>query len=76
LNLLAWGLPLNYFATYRERLTAVEPAEARRIAVARFDLSDWTLVLVGDLSRIEQPIRALKLGDVEVWDLEGGLERQ
>ena len=30
-----------------------------------------TLVAVGDLSQIEQPIRALNLGTVEVWDREG-----
>ena len=70
-NHFAWGLPLDYFATYRERLTAVKPGEARRIAAARFDLSDWTLVLLGDLTLIEQPIRALKLGDVKVWDSDG-----
>ena len=27
-----------------------------------------TIVVAGDLSKIEQPIRALNLGTVEVWD--------
>ncbi|MBC7789462.1 MAG: insulinase family protein [Anaerolineae bacterium] len=75
-NLLAWGMPLDYFATYRERLMGVGPDEARRIAAARFDLSDLTLVLLGDLSRIERPVRALNLGDVEVRDPEGNLIRR
>jgi zinc protease len=43
---------------------------------SRWDGASWpvetpTLVAVGDLSQIEQPIRALGLGTVEVWDREG-----
>jgi zinc protease len=30
-----------------------------------------TWVVVGDLSRIEAKVRALKLGEVEVWDTKG-----
>jgi predicted Zn-dependent peptidase len=41
-------------------------AEARTL-----DANALTWVVVGDLSKIEQPIRALKLGDVQVLDADG-----
>lgn len=69
-NLILWGLPIDYYATYRERLAAVTPADVQR-AAAKLDPNDVIVVVAGDLSKIEQPIRALNLGTVEVWDTNG-----
>ena len=36
-----------------------------------YDPTRLTWVVVGDLSRIEAPVRALNFGPVEVWDIYG-----
>ncbi len=68
---IVYGLPLDYYATYRERLAAVTPAEAAELAGRRIDPDALTLVVAGDLATIETPIRALNLGAVEVWSPDG-----
>jgi zinc protease len=70
-RVLLYGLPLDYYATYREKLAAVTPSQAQRVARDLMPIATPTLVAVGDLSQIEQPIRALDLGTVEVWDRDG-----
>jgi zinc protease len=70
-RLLLYGLPLDFYATYREKLAAVTPRQAQQVGRAVMPVGAPTLVAVGDLSQIEQPIRALGLGAVEVWDREG-----
>lgn len=69
-NLIIWGLPIDFYATYRERLAAVTPTDVAR-AAAKLDPNDVVIVAAGDLSKIEAPIRALNLGTVEVWDASG-----
>lgn len=68
---IVYGLPLDYYATYRERLAAVTPAEAAELAARRLDPDALTIVVAGDLAAIEAPIRALNLGAVEVWSPDG-----
>jgi zinc protease len=70
-RLLLYGLPMDYYASYREKLAAVTPRQAQQVGRRVFALTNPTLVAVGDLSKIEQPIRALNLGAVEIWDKEG-----
>jgi zinc protease len=69
-NLILWGLPIDFYATYRERLAAVTSAEAER-AAAKLDPENVVIAVAGDLSKIEAPMRALNLGAVDVWDSEG-----
>ena len=69
-NLIIWGLPIDFYATYRERLAAVTPSDVAR-AAADLDPNDVVVAVAGDLSKIEAPIRALNLGTVEVWDPSG-----
>ena len=69
-NLIVWGLPMDFYATYREKLAALTPADVTR-AAANLDPNDVIVVVAGDLSKIEAPIRALNLGAVEVWDASG-----
>jgi zinc protease len=68
---IVYGLPLDYYATYRERLAAVTPAEAAELAGRRINPEALTIVVAGDLSAIEGPIRARNLGVVEVWSPDG-----
>jgi zinc protease len=70
-NVVVYGLPLDYYSTYRERLSAVTSADLTRIGSSYLKPDALTIVAVGDLKTIEAPIRALNLGTVEVWDSEG-----
>jgi zinc protease len=70
-NLIIWGLPMDFYATYRERLAAVTPDDVRRVASSKLTPDNLVVVVAGDLAKIEAPIRARNLGTVEVWDPDG-----
>ena len=70
-TLLLYGLPMDFWTTYRERVSAITPADVARVGRGRITPGAITVVVAGDLSKIEQPIRALNLGAVEVWDASG-----
>jgi zinc protease len=70
-GLIIWGLPLDFYTTYRERLSAVTPADVQKVATARLTPNNLVVVVAGDLSKIEAPIRARNFGTVEVWDPNG-----
>ena len=70
-NLIIWGLPVDFYTTYREKLAAITPEDIRRTAGSRLTPDNLLIVVAGDLSKIEAPIRARNLGTVEVWDVNG-----
>lgn len=70
-NVVTYGLPGDFYTTYRERLAAVTPADISRVGRERLTPSAITIVAVGDLKSIEAPVRALNLGTVEVWTADG-----
>ena len=70
-DVVVYGLPLDYYSTYRERLAAVKPEDISRAAASLLKPDGLTIVAVGDLKTIEAPVRALNLGTVEVWDNDG-----
>ncbi len=70
-DVVVYGLPLDYYSTYRERLAAVTPADVSRVGAAQLKPDNLTIIVVGDLKSIEAPVRALNLGTVEVWDNDG-----
>jgi zinc protease len=70
-SLIVWGLPLDFYTTYRERLAAVTPQDVASTAKSRLKPDNLIVVVAGDLSKIEAPIRARNLGSVEVWDANG-----
>jgi zinc protease len=74
-TLLTYGLPLSFWSTYRERVAGVTPAELAQVGQQKLSANALTIVIAGDLSKIEQPIRALNLGAVEVWDALGNKVR-
>jgi zinc protease len=63
-----FGLPYDYAETTAARVEAVtlEGVNERARSVIRPDELTW--VVVGDLSEIEEKVRALNYGAVEVWD--------
>jgi zinc protease len=74
-QLIIWGLPLDFYTTYRERLAALTPADLSSVASSRLTPANLVVVVAGDLSKIEAPIRARNLGAVEVWDAAGNKVR-
>jgi zinc protease len=70
-SLIIWGLPLDFYKTYRERLSAVTPGDVQQVAASKLTPNNVIVVVAGDLSKIEAPIRARNLGTVEVWDPNG-----
>jgi zinc protease len=70
-TVLLYGLPSDYYGTFRERITALTPQDISRVAAAKLQPDALTIVVAGDLAQIEQPLRALNLGTVEVWDPDG-----
>ncbi len=70
-DVVVYGLPLDYYSTYRERLAAVKAEDVSRVGGSLLKPNGLTIVAVGDLKAIEAPVRALNLGTVEVWDNDG-----
>lgn len=67
----AFGRPYDWAERRKERLDALILDDVNRLARAYFRPEALTWVLVGDLAVIEQPVRDLSIGEVEVWDTEG-----
>lgn len=74
-NLIVWGLPMDFYATYRERLAAVTPDDVHRVATGKLTPDNLVVIVAGDVAKIEAPIRARNLGSVEVWDPNGNKVR-
>lgn len=60
-----FGLPEDWFATYRERIRAVTPTEVHAAAQAHLDPSRLLVLAVGDATVIEGPLGALGFAPVE-----------
>ena len=70
-NVVTYGLAPDFYATYREKLAAISPADISRVGKSLLTPGAITVVAVGDLKAIEAPIRAANIGTVEVWNAEG-----
>jgi len=67
----SYGLPFDYAETSPDRIAAVSLDDVHATARAIIDSTKLTWVVVGDLAKIEESVRALGYGDVEVWDAFG-----
>ena len=65
-DLVSYGLPDDYFATYVDRIMAVNRDDVIRVARKYIDPDRVAIIVVGDRARIEAPIRALRLGPTTV----------
>ncbi len=70
-GIVEYDRPDDYVQTLKSRLEAVSPAAAEAAIKEIVKPGAMTWVIVGDLGKIEAPVRALKLGDVEVIDADG-----
>jgi zinc protease len=67
----AHGRPYDWIEGAPARLNALKLEDVNRRAREHFTPRSFTWVLVGDVSRFEEPLRQAGLGSVEVWDREG-----
>lgn len=70
-----YGRPYNYAETLTEKYKSLSPEILQQTAQKNLRPDAMIWVIVGDLEKIEQNIRDLDLGDVEVWDANGNKER-
>jgi zinc protease len=71
----SYGLPFDYAETRAERIEAVTTDAVNARARELLDPERLTWVVVGDLAGIEEKVRSLGYGEVEVWDAFGNRVR-
>ena len=69
----AWshGLPVDYYATYQQRVESVTKDDVARAARERLHPDDMAIVVVGPSQQIAPRLEALNLGHIELRDAEG-----
>jgi zinc protease len=70
-TILQYGLPEDYFNTYTEKALSLTPQQANDLAARSFMTDRLVWVVVGDMSKVEKDVRALKLGEVRRIDADG-----
>lgn len=71
---VAYGLPDDNFATYPERIRAVDLETVNDTAASYFNPDDVAIIVVGDLKKIEGSIRELNLGPIRYADRDGVIQ--
>jgi predicted Zn-dependent peptidase len=74
-DIVRFGRPDDWVLKLKPRLEAQTEAGIRQAAARAFRPDALTWVIVGDLGKIEQPIRGLGLGQVQVLDADGKVLR-
>lgn len=64
-----YGLPVDYWEKYPERIAAVTPEEAQRVARKYLALDKLQIVVVGDAKTIAESLK--DFGKVEVYNTDG-----
>ncbi|HET9484880.1 MAG TPA: insulinase family protein, partial [Xanthomonadales bacterium] len=74
-GIVAYGRPDDWVQTMKPRLEALTDAEIHAAAREVMHPESLTWVIVGDLEKIEAPIRKLDLGPIKVMDVDGKVLR-
>jgi zinc protease len=74
-TVLVYGLADSYWNDYVSKVGALSDAEINAAAKKLVHPGNLTWVIVGDLAKIEDGVRALKLGEVKVLDADGRVLR-
>jgi predicted Zn-dependent peptidase len=69
-DLYVYDLPLDYYNQFTRRIMSVTSKDVQRVAREYVDPDRMAIVLVGDRSKIESAVRALKLGPMENMNVE------
>ncbi len=71
--IVLYGLPLDFYNSYVQRVGAVTQADVQRVATQYVDPDRMAVVIVGDRKSIEPGVRALRLGELSVRPLAGAV---
>jgi len=74
-GIVIYDRPDDYVQTLKPRIEAVDRKAAESALTAVIQPAAMTWVIVGDLRKIEAPVRALNLGEVQVIDADGNAVR-
>ena len=66
-----YNLPLDYFNSYAQSIAAVTQADVQRVAQQYVTPGKIAVVIVGDRKSIEQGLRSVNVGKVEIRDMTG-----
>lgn len=72
-ELVRFGLPDDYWDIYADLIAGLDEENVNAAAQSIFAPEQLTWVVVGDLSRIEDSVRALELGPVQIMDADGNI---
>jgi predicted Zn-dependent peptidase len=70
-SLAVYGLPLDFYNSYVQRIDEVTQADVQRVARKYIDPERLSIVIVGDRKQIESGIRKLGLGEILLRDIHG-----
>ncbi len=70
-TLYVQGLPEDYYQTYAKHISAVGRDDVLRVAKQYIDLDRMAIVIVGDRSAIEEPLKATGIAPIVYLDKEG-----
>jgi len=65
------GLPDDYYQTYATKVSAVTKEDLLRAAKKYIDLNHLAIVIVGDRSVVEGPLKATNIAPITMIDIEG-----
>jgi predicted Zn-dependent peptidase len=70
-SLWTQGLPDDYYQQYAARIAAIRREDVVRVARQYVDVDRLVIVIVGDRSTIEGPLRATGVAPITITDIEG-----
>ena len=70
-SLVVQGLPDDYYQTYANNVSAVTKDDLLRVAKKYIDLNHLAIVIVGDRSVVEGPLKATGIAPITMIDIEG-----
>ena len=70
-TLWAQGLPDDYYQQYAKRIAAITRDDVVRVAKQYVTVDNLAIVIVGDRSVIEGPLKATGLAPIAVYDIDG-----
>jgi predicted Zn-dependent peptidase len=70
-SLVVDGLPDDFYQTYAGKISAVTKEDLLRVAKRYIDLNHLAIVIVGNRSEVEGPLKATGIAPITVIDIEG-----
>ncbi len=70
-SLVMQGLPDDFYQTYAKNVSAVTKEDLLRVAKQYIDLNHLAIVIVGDRSAVEGPLKATNIAPITYIDIEG-----